>query len=156
MEWLLFLELEIAFCVTLHQNVECFWLCIFDYIYFFESVPVTYCYVATVTLLLPSYENPQIPFTLMTCCKNQIYFKITYKVEVAGFGPQKYFMLFKRIISACISEWASFQKQALVFFKHCQNLSRMHVTRICILWFSKKPQAELNALIRVLPNASYS
>lgn len=54
--------------------------------------------VATVVLLLPPYENPQIPFTSMTFCKKLISFQISYKVEVAGSGPQKYFMLFKRII----------------------------------------------------------
>lgn len=134
---------------------------VFDYVFLTIYIFLNLFLSLIVMLLLSRsffhlMRTLKIPFTLMTCCKNQIYFKITYKVEVAGFGPQKYFMLFKRIISACISEWASFQKQALVFFKHCQNLSRMHVIRICILWFSKKPQAELNALIRVLPNASYS
>jgi len=61
-------------------------LIIFLAIHFF-SISVIYCYVATVMLLLPSYENLQIPFMSMTCCKNQIYFIITYKVEVAGVGP---------------------------------------------------------------------
>lgn len=110
--------------------------------------------VATVVLFLPSYENPQIPFTSMTFCKKLISFQISYKVEVAGCGPRSSLCCLKG------SFQLAFPNRLIYKTQHCCFLRIVRMSLKCLLQgfvfhvFSIKPYAKLNSLTRLLPNAS--
>lgn len=115
-EWLLFLQSLRSCFVWCCIKVLSFWLCTFDYMCWIHWCCVLLCCCHAYSSILTGCANPQILFMAMTYCNKYIYFKISLKVEDAGIGPKDYFMLFKLITSACISEWASFQKRTIIYF----------------------------------------